>query len=102
MTLGRKVSNEVLTRRHLNRALLARQMLLVRETKSPLAAIERLVAMQAQIPRPPFTGLWTRVKDFDRQDLLRLLREKKAVRATAFRGARFAVGQKTQVQVRSS
>jgi hypothetical protein len=75
-----------LTKRALNRALLARQMLLERETKSPLAAIEQLVGMQAQVPRPPFTGLWTRVKNFDREDLLRLLRQKKAVRATAFRG----------------
>jgi hypothetical protein len=70
----------------LNRALLARQMLLDREKTAPLAAIEKLVAMQAQIPRPPFMGLWTRLKDFDRQDLLRLLREKQAVRATSFRG----------------
>jgi len=61
-------------------------MLLERETITPLAAIERLVGLQAQIPRPPFTGLWTRLKNFDREDLLRLLRDKKAVRATAFRG----------------
>jgi hypothetical protein len=61
-------------------------MLLECEKIAPLAAIEKLVAMQAQIPRPPFMGLWTRLKDFDRRDLLRLLREKKAVRATSFRG----------------
>lgn len=61
-------------------------MLLEREKIPTTAAIERLVGMQAQIPRPPFTGLWTRLQRFDREDLLRLLREKKAVRATAFRG----------------
>jgi hypothetical protein len=77
---------DVLTKRQLNRALLARQMLLEREKIAPLAVIETLVAMQAQIPRPPFMGFWTRLKDFEREDLLRLLREKKAVRATAFRG----------------
>jgi hypothetical protein len=42
--------------------------------------------MQAQIPRPPFMGLWTRLRRFEREDLLRLLRERKAVRATAMRG----------------
>lgn len=61
-------------------------MLLEREKISTTAAIERLVAMQAQIPRPPFMGLWTRLQRFEREDLLRLLREKKAVRATAMRG----------------
>jgi hypothetical protein len=70
----------------LNRALLARQMLLERERISTTAAIERLIGMQAQIPRPPFVGLWTRLQRFERENLLRLLREKKAVRATAMRG----------------
>jgi hypothetical protein len=86
MRQARKTVSGVLTKRQLNRGLLSRQMLLEREKFAPLAAIEKLVAMQAQIPRPPFMGLWTRLKDFDRLDLLRLLREKKAVRATSFRG----------------
>jgi hypothetical protein len=77
---------EVLSKRQLNRALLARQMLLDRESVAPLQAIEALFGMQAQIPRPPFVGLWARVKGFEREDLLRLLRDKKAVRATAMRG----------------
>jgi len=76
----------VLSRRALNRALLARQMLLAREKTTALAAIERLVGMQAQVPRPPFGGLWTRLQKFERDDLLRLYREKKVVRATAMRG----------------
>jgi hypothetical protein len=76
----------LLTKRQLNRALLARQMLLERQKVKPLAAIERLMGMQAQVPRPPFGGLWTRLQNFERDDLLRLLREKKVVRATAMRG----------------
>ena len=75
-----------LTKRQLNRALLARQMLLERQKAAPLAAIAQVVGMQAQIPRPPFGGLWTRLKDFEREDLLRLIRDKKAVRATTMRG----------------
>ncbi len=77
---------ETLDLRALNRATLARQLLLARESVTPLAAIERLVGLQAQAPRPPFVGLWTRLKDFKREDLLRLLKQKKVVRATALRG----------------
>ncbi len=72
--------------RELNRAYLSRQMLLAREKVSALDAIGRLVAMQAQIPKPPFIGLWTRLKDFDRTDLLDLLRKRGAVRAPGLRG----------------
>lgn len=62
-----------MTTRELNRATLARQMLLTREKTTASAAIERLVAVQAQVARPPFIGLWTRVAGFRRDDLLRLV-----------------------------
>lgn len=74
-----------LTRRALNRATLARQMLLVREPLSPLHAIERLVAMQAQWPRPPFVGLWSRLEGFARTDLAALVHDRQVVRATFVR-----------------
>jgi hypothetical protein len=74
-----------LTLRHINRATLARQMLLVREPISPLAAIERLVALQAQWPRPPFIGLWSRVAGFEREHLTDLFDRRKVVRATFLR-----------------
>jgi hypothetical protein len=76
----------VLTLRQINRATLARQMLLTRERVTPLKAIERLVGMQAQWPRPPFVGLWSRVHGFARSDLAKLLRARKVVRATSLRG----------------
>ena len=72
--------------RDLNRATLARQLLLERAPLPPLAAVERLVAMQAQVARPPFIGLWTRVKGFQREQLCELLRTKRVVRATSLRG----------------
>jgi hypothetical protein len=78
--------SEELTRLRLNRALLARQMLLAREDVSALAAIERLVALQAQQAQPPFIGLWTRLAKFERDDLLKLIRDRQVVRATTLRG----------------
>lgn len=73
---------ETLTIRDLNRATLARQMLLSRERIPTLEAVERLVALQAQWPRPPFLGLWSRVEAFRREDLRRLLLDRRVVRAT--------------------
>ena len=48
---------DVLTTRALNRATLARQMLLGREKTTTLEAVERLVGMQAQLARPPFVAV---------------------------------------------
>jgi len=74
-----------LTVRELNRATLARQMLLAREKTSPLAVVERLLGMQAQLPRPPFVGLWTRLVKVEREEVLRLLTDRAVVRATLMR-----------------
>ena len=75
-----------LSQRALNRALLARQMLLERETTTALDAIARLVGLQAQMPRPPFVGLWTRLRDFRRAELVGALHDRSAVRVTSMRG----------------
>jgi hypothetical protein len=68
-----------------NRATLARQMLLARERVPATHAIERLVGMQAQWPRPPFVGLFSRVDRFRREELTRLMHAKDVVRATLMR-----------------
>lgn len=75
-----------LSPRALNRALLARQMLLAREKVSAVDAIARLVGLQAQVPRPPFVGLWTRLGDFKRTELAGALHDRHVVRVTSMRG----------------
>lgn len=78
-------SAPVLGRRALNRALLARQMLLKRERRSALEAIAHLVGLQAQAPLAPYYCLWSRIADFRQDELSGLLQDKKAVRIALMR-----------------
>ena len=75
-----------LTLRDLNRATLARQLLLERRRLPVLRAIERLVGMQAQWPPSPYVGLWTRLEGFRRETLERLLRRGEVLKPTVMRG----------------
>jgi hypothetical protein len=79
------MTQETLTRKALNRALLARQMLLARNEISATAAIEHLVGLQAQQARPPFVGLWSRISGFERDDLRSLVESRQVIRATLMR-----------------
>lgn len=74
------MSDPVLSTRALNRATLARQLLLAREATPALAAIERLAGLQAQEAAPPFVGLWTRLEGFRREELRGLLGRREVVR----------------------
>jgi Winged helix DNA-binding domain len=79
------VAERVLTLRELNRATLARQLLLERKRLSPAAVIERLVGMQAQWPPAPYVGIWTRTTTFRREALERELARAAVVKATVMR-----------------
>ena len=70
----------------LNRAVMARQMLTARQKITPVRAIEQLAGLQAQVARPPYVGLWTRIEGFEREDLTRALVKRTVVRGTAMRG----------------
>jgi hypothetical protein len=69
----------------LNRATLARQLLLARAKISTVKAVEQLAGLQAQLARPPFIGLWSRIADFSRADLLDAISRREIVRATLMR-----------------
>jgi hypothetical protein len=75
-----------ITLRQLGRATLARQMLLTRSTAPLLRAVEALGGLQAQWPKPPFLGLWSRLETFASADLVRALTQHELVRATLMRG----------------
>ncbi|MET0561109.1 MAG: winged helix DNA-binding domain-containing protein [Gaiellaceae bacterium] len=79
------MAERVLTLRELNRATLARQLLLARKRLSPTAVIERLVGMQAQWPPAPYIGIWTRTTSFRREALERELARGAVHKATVMR-----------------
>ncbi len=80
------MTDRVLSLRQLNRATLARQMLLTRQPLPAAAAVERLVGLQAQLARPPYVGLWTRLRDFHREDLAACIESREVLKATWVRG----------------
>lgn len=86
-------SDGVLGRRSLNRALLARQMLLERvpvpdpaaRVDRVLTAVHRLAGLQAQAPSPPYIGLWSRLAGFEPGDLAALITSRRVVRIALMR-----------------
>jgi hypothetical protein len=84
---------ETLNLRALNRALLARQMLLERSplpegpgrADAVVAMVEHLAGLQAQAPFPPYYGLWSRLAGFRPADLAELLVSRRVVRIALMR-----------------
>src|SRR5437016_11686419 len=75
-----------LTLRELNRAMLARQLLLERSRIDVVPAIERLAALQAQWSPSPYIALWSRLKDFRREKLSSAIERRQLIRARLMRG----------------
>ncbi|PKV83423.1 winged helix DNA-binding domain-containing protein [Streptomyces sp. TLI_146] len=75
----------VISARALNRATLARQLLLGRESLDVEEALRRVVALQAQQPASPYIALWNRLRGFDPAELDTALAEGSIVKATLMR-----------------
>ena len=75
----------MLSSRALNRALLARQLLLQRRKLPVATVLERLVGLQAQAPQTPYVGLWSRIEGFQPDALSRLISTRKALRIAMMR-----------------
>jgi hypothetical protein len=76
----------VLSAKAINRATLARQVLLERESVPAADVIGRLAGMQGQEPKHPYVGLWSRITGFEEAELDRAVHDHTVVRATMFRG----------------
>jgi Winged helix DNA-binding domain len=91
---------EVLSRRALTRALLARQLLLYRERLPALDALERVVGLQHQERDAAYFGLWSRLQDFDQRELTGLLEERRSVRGGMMRATQHVVSARDFVVLR--
>ena len=79
------MTERVLTERELNRALLARQMLLERASLSIPRALERMGGLQAQYAPSMYVGLSSRMEGFERDALTRALERRSVVQGTLMR-----------------
>ncbi|MHA6785026.1 winged helix DNA-binding domain-containing protein [Pseudonocardia saturnea] len=69
----------------LNRALLARQLLLDRADLTPVTAVERLGGLQTQYSPSAYVGLWSRLAGFRREHLTGALLDRRIVQAWVMR-----------------
>ncbi len=78
-------SEPVLSQRELQRAVLARQLLLDRASVSLPRALERVAGLQSQYAPTMYVGLWSRVDGFQRDDLIAALQRRLVVQGTLMR-----------------
>ncbi|MFJ3880307.1 winged helix DNA-binding domain-containing protein [Streptomyces sp. NPDC090077] len=78
-------TNPVLDTRALNRATLARQLLLSRAEMSPQDAVAHLLGLQAQNVKPPYFQLHARLAGFRPEQLATLMEQREVVRMVTMR-----------------
>jgi hypothetical protein len=71
--------------RRLNRALLARQLLLDRSRMPIGRALQQVAGLQAQYAPSPYIRLWSMLEGFELQQLTRALERRRAVQGTLMR-----------------
>jgi hypothetical protein len=74
-----------LSRRQLNRALLARQLLLERASLPLPQMLEHVAGIQAQYAPSTYIGVWTRLEGFERDALTAALEDRSVVQGTLMR-----------------
>jgi hypothetical protein len=80
------LTERVLTQRELNRALLARQLLLERVRLPLPRVVERMGGIQDQYAPSAYVAMWARVEGFERDDLTRALERRSLIQGTLLRG----------------
>jgi DNA glycosylase AlkZ-like len=79
------MAERTLTTRELNRALLARQLLLERKRMPLTRALEQVAGLQTQYAPSGYVSLWSRLEGFERDALTRALEQRRAVQGTLMR-----------------
>lgn len=79
------MTDRVLSQRMLNRALLARQLLLERAAMPIADAADQVGGLQTQYAPSGYVGLWTRIAGFRRTDLTAALEDRSVIQATLMR-----------------
>ncbi len=80
------VAPPVLTTLQLNRALLARQLLLKRRRLPVAEAVHAVGGLQSQEPRDPHVALWSRLSGFGSARLQQAVERREVVRGSHWRG----------------
>ena len=80
------MAERTLTQRELNRALLARQLLLERARMPIPRVVERLGGIQDQYAPNAYIRLWSCLYGFERDDLTRALERRSVIQGTLMRG----------------
>ncbi|TDB76454.1 winged helix DNA-binding domain-containing protein [Actinomadura sp. KC216] len=92
--------SERLSRRALNRATLARQLLLERAAMPVVEAVERLAGLQAQTPHTWYAGLGVRLDGVTPQDVAELLVGRRLVRLALMRSTIHLVSARDALRLR--
>jgi hypothetical protein len=79
------MTEPVLSTRALNRALLARQLLLERSPLPVTDALEQLGGLQTQYAPSGYIGLWSRLRGFRREALTEALVDRRVIQGTLIR-----------------